>query len=933
MRAALLALLALAPGLSAAEPAGCPPLVVTPAEGNLLTPDQEEALGDAAHESLQSTARVIEDEQLQGHLEAVGARLLASLPPGSARFRFLLSDLPLVNAFALPGGRVYVTRKLVAAARDEDELAGVLAHELGHGLRHDGAASFSRLLQGTLGVARLGDRRDVFDKYHQVLESARRKPGAFRAAGGEEDRQQAAADTFAVQALARAGYRPEALADFWDRVTQARGRTGNWLSDLFGATPPEARRLREMLRSRSALAPACRPGARPAGDAAERAFLDWRAAVVAWDGLARQESLPGLVWRRPLEPPLQPDVRHVRFSPDGRFVLAQDEASVFVYSSAPFEQRFSVEAPGAEPARFSPDSRELVFHTRTLRVERWEVASGRRLDVTELARAVPCLETALSPDGRFLACFDATFRLTLLDVESGDEVLERKDFHSPGATAWAQAAFATAVGTAREMGFEVRGLVQLAFSPDGRYFLAGANRTPPLAFDLSRQAALELPGVFHRFTQRSFTFAGPDRLAALDPDDGQKSALLTFPAGEQVAPLALSPASRLDASADGRRLLLRPLKEHPVAAMDLETRKVFLANRLGPALDTHGDLYVNAVAGGTLELRRLGSTPPTRVAGAELPRSRLGWLRVAAVSPGLRWLVVSQASRSACWDLQNGERLLHLRGFAGAQVDDDGMLFADFPPAALLGRTLARVSLPERAVVDQRPIDAAGVTAQAGPLLLTWRQKDAGTADRGTLEARAARSGTLLWSRRFDHGTPSLHGDAGDGTVALAWSLPSEAAEKSASADPPLRARLAGLKSKQGDYLIETLEASSGRTLGWLVVETSLGSFRVRQVLVDGEWAVVADDQRRALLYSLATGQGRGKVFGEAPVLSGGAAGLLGVLVEPGRLAFYRLDSLEKRAELAFGSPLVFARFAGDGRRFLAVTSDQVAYIFDTTRW
>ena len=187
-------------------------------------------------------------------------------------------------------------------------------------------------------------------------------------------------------------------------------------------------------------------------------------------------------------------------------------------------------------------------------------------------------------------------------------------------------------------------------------------------------------------------------------------------------------------------------------------------------------------------------------------------------------------------------------------------------------------------------------------------------------------------SRRFDHGAPSVHVAAGGGRVALAWSLPSEAAERSASADPALRTRLAGLKAKDGDYLIETLEASSGRTLGWLVVETSLGSFRVRQVLVDGDWAVVADDQRRTLLYSLATGQGRGKLFGETPVLSA-TAGLLGVVAQPGRLAFYRLDSLEKRAELAFGSPLVFTSFAEDGRRFLAVTSDQVAYLFDTAGW
>ena len=76
-------------------------------------------------------------EELTAYLRAVGERVLKKMAPTDLHYRFFLVDLPVANAFAIPGARIYVSRKLVAFTRSEDELAGILAREGAFFLRND----------------------------------------------------------------------------------------------------------------------------------------------------------------------------------------------------------------------------------------------------------------------------------------------------------------------------------------------------------------------------------------------------------------------------------------------------------------------------------------------------------------------------------------------------------------------------------------------------------------------------------------------------------------------------------------------------------------------------------------------------------------------------------------------------------------------------
>src|SRR5882724_3572239 len=124
---------------------------VLPAE-NIFSDQQEVDLGDAMAEAVALHVNIIQNDELSAHLREVGNRLVQYLPPTKLNFRFYLIDLPQVNAFSIAGGRVYVSRKIVAFAHNDDEIAGVLAHELGHIVTHQSAIEMTRAFREVLNV-------------------------------------------------------------------------------------------------------------------------------------------------------------------------------------------------------------------------------------------------------------------------------------------------------------------------------------------------------------------------------------------------------------------------------------------------------------------------------------------------------------------------------------------------------------------------------------------------------------------------------------------------------------------------------------------------------------------------------------------------------------------------------------------------------------
>ena len=908
-----------------------PPMPPPSAAPNIFTEAQENDLGDAIAEQLDRDLRVIDEPEITSELRRIGQRLVRHLPATSLRIQFFLIDLPDANAFVLPGGRIYVSRKLVSFSQNEDELAAVLGHELGHLVLRQQTIGFTRLLREVLKVTSLGDRKDVFGKYHALMDNAARNPGAFRRSDSHEDREQVDADRIGLFVVGAAGYDPQAHGRLFDRLMETKGNTGGFFSNLLGTTPPEARRLREMLRTEKSVPASC-IDSRADTDGYSR----WQAAVVSYTGLGRKESLRRVVSQTVLEPPLRGEVTRIRFSPDGRHILAQDDAGITVLTREPFAPRFRIEAPEATSAQFTPDSKQVVFPTADLRVERWNVSDGKLAEARELVVRALCLQTALSPDGRTMACLDDNFDVALFEMATGTAMFRKKQFYTPDPFTLLQKAMALAgVESSADADF-----LSMGFSTDSRFFAASfrsrgmaeygiGSDDDTLVYDFQTKAPVPINRNVRNLMKGGFVFTGPDRLVAFNAENSSRSAIIGLPAGTVIQQLGMFPG-RLEAATRGNYLFVRPFQapKYGVGVMDVAKGQVIKASPQS-AIDIYDDVFVAERVTGELALYGIAESTP-RVAVA-LPRGLLGRLRASAVSSDLRYVAVSERSRGALWDLTKGDRIGQVpNGFRGAHFDAEQMFFADFTKFGNDGRWLVRV--------DPRQRQARGVVAikeeraeQMGAfLLVTTPIMKNDIREGASLEMRDARDGKSLWTKSFPKGDPSVWVESSSATTVFMWPAGAQTVRDEARKDPTLAKRLAALKEKQGDYFLQVIDARTGAARGALFLETGKGSFDVEDVFAVNDWVVIADSTNRVIVYSLSTGAPKGHVFGSRATV-GAAAGLLCVENGPGRVRLYDLETLQMRKELTFAHAVSLSAFSPDGKRLLVLTSDQTAYVLDVT--
>ncbi len=909
----------------------------TSVQPNIFTDESEIYLGDALAERIQRNYKVIEDTEVTDYLTAIGNKLLKHLPLTKLRFQFFLVDLPNANAFVLPGGRIYLSRKLIAIAQSEDEVAGVIAHEMGHLVTHEQAISISRQLRDVLGITKVGDRADVFEKYNQLIENVARKPEAFKRRDREEG--QMMADQAAFYALVTSGYDPEALARYWDRMTETKGRTGGFLSDLFGTTRPEERRLREMLKGIRTLPGECLH--KPSAEQLE-VFKQWQGAVISYTGLGRREALHGVISKVQLTPPLRSDIKHLRFSPDGEYVLAQDDSGITVLSRQPFAPLFRIEAPEAKHAMFSPDSQNIVFATDNLRVERWSISEQQVLQMKEVVIRGGCIQTELSSDGKYLACLNTNFDLIFVTVANGEVALRQKEFFQP--TYFQVLRLYGALATRRfENGDAGLDLMNMGFSPDGHFFVAGyvgpdnlgGTRTQRYveAIDMTTLKKFSLPDPIERLVLGGFSFLGNERLIGVNYDDYKKSALVTFPAGEVVSEFPLR--GSVEGVTRGNYALVRPVKDFALGVMDLNTKVIFKSSKQ-PALDIFGDVFVSEMRNGELSLYRMERNEV--LATTLLSNFSLGRLWAADLSPDMKWLAISGRSRGGVWKLDNGDAALYLRGFRGAHISKDGYFFADFPKYEPADRNVARFRLTTGEVAPGPTIDAF-VARQLGQYLFVTKpaKENAKETDRRqyaknvTLKVSDARTNAPLWSRTYPKEAPRVWAAPQHNTAANVWDVTDEAVKYEIKDDPQLMQQLTGMKEKEGDYFVQILDIRTGQVLGRLFIETGKGSFRLDNVYSAGDWVIAADTNNRVLIYSLKTGRQRGRVFGAFATVAE-STGFLCVENEIGKLAVYNLATMEKLDELVFSSPISLLRFSAEGKRLVVMTSNQYVYTIDVAQ-
>jgi predicted Zn-dependent protease len=208
---------------------------INPATGKrqlvLIGEGQEIAMGLEADRSIQAEMGVYDDEALQAWVSGLARELAAKSERPQLDWTFRVVDDPVVNAFALPGGYIYVTRGILAHFLNEAELAGVLGHEIGHVTARHGVSQMSKAQLAQLG---LGLGTILAPNAAQSLGGlAETGLGLLFLKYGRDDERQA--DELGLRYMVRVGYDPRPMTqvfDMLDRVSQAAGgeRVPGWMS-------------------------------------------------------------------------------------------------------------------------------------------------------------------------------------------------------------------------------------------------------------------------------------------------------------------------------------------------------------------------------------------------------------------------------------------------------------------------------------------------------------------------------------------------------------------------------------------------------------------------------------------------------------------------------------------------------------------------------
>lgn len=204
----------LAAGLGTVALAGCQ---MAPGTGrdefNLLSPSDEAKMGRDSHpEILAQFGGAVDDPALSAYVAGIGQRLVGVTETPAADFRFTVLNSDIVNAMALPGGYVYVTRGLLSLCGNEAELAGVIGHEIGHVLGRHSAQRYSRAMAANVLTAVLG----MAVGSSAVSDVAQLGAGAWLQSYSRENELEA--DHLGLRYLRRGGWDAQAMVSMLNRL-------------------------------------------------------------------------------------------------------------------------------------------------------------------------------------------------------------------------------------------------------------------------------------------------------------------------------------------------------------------------------------------------------------------------------------------------------------------------------------------------------------------------------------------------------------------------------------------------------------------------------------------------------------------------------------------------------------------------------------------
>ena len=722
---------------------------------DIFTDEQEQWLGDALADMIEPRYTLLPADQNR-YLDEIGQRLLKQLPPTPIHYTFRIYESPDLRAFSLAGGHVYISRKLIMDARNEDELAAMLAQEIGRIYIHHAASAITRRLKRVMHVEQLGDRDDVYDKFERMF-NLQADSNAFLSPEEQRD-DELLADRVGMYAMIKAHYDPKAFAAFLDRVNNNGGFTGNLFTAIFDETPLISLRVRMADKLVTSLPASCR-AVRPIY---RQGFKPFQQEIQVQRINPIVPATPGLD-SFALQQPIDPALENIAISADGKYILAQDAYKIHVLSASPPKLLFSVDALGAEMAQFTPDSQSLVFNYNDLHIEHWQLDTGKPSSIQDFVDYAGCVQTSLSPDGNTLACVSQFYTalndsvwLKLGDTQDGAMLYQNLHFFDMGSEI-----------SNPNIRITPRFQALMHWSRDGRYFVA-ASGTSAMAYDLKNKTTVHLGGGLSDLAQQRFAFSGSGKMVSTcdwsDKTGGANETYTmcytTFPDGRGLDKFQLPPGWLASVSV-GDDLVFGPLSNASAALINPATKRIDAEFQEEP-VDLHGDEVAYEIPSGGIEVGRLQGGD---VQSTALPLTPLSTIEASAFSPNGRYLAFCNRARGAEWDLSTGKRMALTLPFRAAAVDDTGVLQAavihhELVPSSNLGidRITHRYVPWLSALID--PLQLGTVRVRFKPMSFQM-----GYESDVDMEAYDPQTEAHLWSKHFPGPVPGIYQADGDKTV------------------------------------------------------------------------------------------------------------------------------------------------------------------------
>ena len=199
-----------------------------------VSEEEEVAVGRQAAAAIEADLALLDDDAVANYIDGLGQAIAGRSGRPALTYTFKVVDSPEINAFALPGGFIYVNRGLIEAAENETELAGVLAHEVGHVVGRHGAEQLQRAAYANLGLQVLGS---VFGR------GTRGQLGTLAADMRFSRDAEREADRLGVVNVAAAGYDPRGMLTFFERLDALAEREPNAVERFFASHPSPAERV------------------------------------------------------------------------------------------------------------------------------------------------------------------------------------------------------------------------------------------------------------------------------------------------------------------------------------------------------------------------------------------------------------------------------------------------------------------------------------------------------------------------------------------------------------------------------------------------------------------------------------------------------------------------------------------------------------------